>query len=466
MKNFVPLHHRGVRAVAVLVVVCLGLLSGALGAFAQGAGPEYSGGIKVKLNDDGSKYIRFITWGQFWLRATENNPGTAVNGSAEETTFDLGLRRARFLAFTQVSKRYLILAHIGINNQTFNGGGATGTSGTGAYGVGKKPQVFFHDFWNEYAVVQEKEGQFGSLYLGAGLHYWMGLSRMTMASTLNFLTIDAPIFNWPLIENSDQFARMFGLYAKGHLGQLEYRMHASRPFTTNQTPALDKAVDNNLGTNPWSFGGYFKYDFFDKESNLLPFYVGTYVGTKKVFNIGAGFYTNADATKSIASAGDTVSHAINLFAVDAFADLPVGTNGGAVTAHTVFYSSDFGPNYLRNVGIMNIGAADPNYTGTVSQNGFGNTRPTIGTGSTWYTQAGFLLPKFSDKVRLQPFAAYTYQDFDALDEAISSFDAGANVFLDGHHAKLTLQYSNRPIIVNNKKDTSKGEWILQFMIYL
>jgi hypothetical protein len=33
------------------------------------------------------------------------------------------------------------------------------------------------------------------------LHYYMGLSRATMASTLNFLTIDAPIFNWP-IENS------------------------------------------------------------------------------------------------------------------------------------------------------------------------------------------------------------------------------------------------------------------------
>jgi hypothetical protein len=35
-----------------------------------------------------------------------------------------------------------------------------------------------------------------------------------MASTLNFLTIDAPIFNWPLIENSDQFARQMGLFAK------------------------------------------------------------------------------------------------------------------------------------------------------------------------------------------------------------------------------------------------------------
>jgi hypothetical protein len=49
--------------------------------------------------------------------------------------------------------------------------------------------------------------------MGGGLHYYMGLSR-AMASTLNFLTIDAPIFNWPLIENSDQFARQMGLFER------------------------------------------------------------------------------------------------------------------------------------------------------------------------------------------------------------------------------------------------------------
>jgi hypothetical protein len=67
------------------------------------------------------------------------------------------------------------------------------------YGAGKKPG-FFHDAWNEYALVLPERQKF-SLTMGGGLHYYMGLSRATMASTLNFLTIDAPIFNWPLIEN-------------------------------------------------------------------------------------------------------------------------------------------------------------------------------------------------------------------------------------------------------------------------
>jgi hypothetical protein len=38
-------------------------------------------------------------------------------------------------------------------------------------------------------------------------------------------------------------------------------------------------------------------------------------------------------------------------------------NKMAVTAYSVLYDYDFGPNYLRNVGIMNIGSVDPNFTG-------------------------------------------------------------------------------------------------------
>jgi hypothetical protein len=41
-------------------------------------------------------------------------------------------------------------------------------------------------------LIARKDKKF-SFTLGAGLHYYMGLSRLTMASTLNFLTIDAPI---------------------------------------------------------------------------------------------------------------------------------------------------------------------------------------------------------------------------------------------------------------------------------
>jgi hypothetical protein len=67
----------------------------------------------------------------------------------------------------------MILTHFGINNQTFTNGGA-GTSGTGGYGAGKKPGLFFHDAWNEYVVLPEKiKNSVCHLALD---YYYMGLS--------------------------------------------------------------------------------------------------------------------------------------------------------------------------------------------------------------------------------------------------------------------------------------------------
>lgn len=443
-------------------------------ASAQGS-PEYGGGLKFNLNPEGSKYMRFIAWNQVWLRSTDLNPGSQIGDESLSRYEDAGLRRLRLLAYAQISPRYMILTHIGINNQTFINGGASGSTGTGGYGAGKKPGLFFHDAWNEYAIVLPQESKPFSLSVGAGLHYYMGLSRMTMSSTLNYLTVDAPIFNWPLIENSDQFARQIGLFAKGKYYKWEYRFSINKPFATNQNPTnvtdanLARAVDNNNATQ-WSKAGYVEYQFFDKESNFLPYKVGTYLGTKKMFNIGAGFYNAPKGTQTSVN-GVIEEHPINLFAGDIFLDMPIGAKEKkmAITAYSVFYNYDFGPNYLRNLGIMNESITDPSFTGSPALAGAGNLQAMIGTGNIWYTQAGILLPTSSEKpkVRIQPFGAYTYKNFEALDKASNQFDIGANFFLDGHHAKITTQYSTRPVYTAvDNIDTYKGEFIIQLQIYL
>lgn len=445
-----------------------------LEGFSQGS-TDYGAGLKFNLNEDGSKFMRVIAWNQIWMRSAQMNPGTMIGGEATSTATDIGNRRLRFLAYAQISKRYMILTHFGINNQTFINGGAAGTSGTGGYGAGKKPGLFFHDAWNEYAVVLPEKDKKFSFTLGAGLHYYMGLSRLTMASTLNFLTIDAPIFNWPLIENSDQFARQVGLFAKGKYGKLEYRLSYNKPYATNLTPANTTNASNavavdNSGMTKWSKAGYFEYQFLDQEANVLPFKVGSYLGTKKVFNIGAGFYTAPDATKT--SVNSTINkHDIKLFSADVFLDMPIGKkeNKMAVTAYSVLYDYDFGPNYLRNVGIMNIGSVDPNFTGNRAIAGAGNAQPTIGSGNIWYTQAGILLPnkEAKPKVRIQPFGAVTYKNFDALTQSSTQFDVGSNFFIDGHHAKITAQYSTRPVYTSlANRSGSLGDFIVQLQIYL
>jgi hypothetical protein len=450
------------------------LLFISLKGFSQGS-PDYGAGMKFNLNEDGSKFMRVIAWNQIWMRSSQMNPGTMIGGEATSTATDIGNRRLRFLAYAQVSKRYMILTHFGINNQTFINGGAAGSSGTGGYGAGKKPGLFFHDAWNEYAVVLPEKDKKFSMSIGAGLHYYMGLSRLTMASTLNFLTIDAPIFNWPLIENSDQFARQVGLFAKGKYGKLEYRLSYNKPYATNVVPpnstttANAVAVDNS-GMTKWSKAGYFEYQFLDQEANVLPFKVGSYLGTKKVFNMGAGFYTAPDATRS--SVNNTINkHDITLLSADVFLDLPIGKkeNKMAVTGYSVLYDYDFGPNYLRNVGIMNIGSVDPNFTGSRAIAGPGNAQPTIGSGTIWYTQAGILLPnkEAKPKVRIQPFGAVTYKNFDALTQSSTQFDVGSNFFLDGHHAKITTQYSTRPVYTSStNRSGSLGDFVVQLQIYL
>lgn len=188
-----------------------------------------------------------------------------------------------------------------------------------------------------------------------------------------------------------------------------------------------------------------------------------------MLNVGAGFYFNPDGTKSDVS-GNIREHDIRLLSADVFLDLPFGKpeRKMALTAYAVYYNFDFGPNYLRNVGIMNVGSANPNFTGATALAGFGNTQPTIGTGDIVYAQIGLLLPTKSNqpKVRIQPFGAYTYKSFEAFDRANSSFDIGANFFLDGHHAKITPQFSTRPVYTNSSTYSLKGEFLVQLQIYL
>jgi len=421
-------------------------------SLAQGFQP-YEGGLKVKLNDDGTKYFRLLTWHQVWVRHNQNNTGSLRLDQPEESTFDIGLRRSRFLMYAQLNKKFLIVTHFGMNNQNAISGGYLGTDG-------KKPQLYMHDAWVEYEVLGDY------LHLGAGLHYWNGISRLTNASTLNLMTMDAPIFNWTTIEAIDQFARKIGVYAKGRAEGLVYQFALSDPFETNTSEALltDVALYNPYN-NSKVLEGYVHYEFHDKESNLLPYTVGSYLGTKKVFNIGAGFLSNPEGTWNATAGGDTVFNDIFLFSIDVFADIPLaGGANGALTAYAVAYFNDFGPNHVRNIGILNPADGGGSLRG--------NAYPTIGTGRTLYLQAGYLLPHKEGGGMFQPYLGFSNSDFEGVQDAdgenvaVNVLDVGANYYLAGHHAKITLNYRNRPDFTTPSDLQYRPEITLQAMIYL
>jgi len=417
--------------------------------------------LQVSLNEDGSLYFRFAMWLQVWTRAMQLNPGTEVLGKQDAWYGDVGLRRARFLMFGKIAPRTFMLMHIGINNQTFRREGSRGT----------KPGVYFHDAWVEFEA--SKKGYFS---LGGGLLYWNGISRLTNASTITFMSLDAPIVNWPTIEVTDQFARQFGLYAKGKAGLFDYRVAVVRPFAAPFDPAapvVPPSTGNgayNPTANTWGFAGYFQFQFLDIESNVLPYTVGTYIGAKKVFNWGFGGYAQPIGTWYLADPADPTSirkRAQYIASTDLFLDIPFKTeHGGAATWYGVYYRQDFGLNNIRNVGIMNPG--DPG-SGT-SASGRGNQYALLGTGHTGYSELGFLMPGSVGDVgaQFQLYVNTQLSKWEAYQDIMAHVGVGLNAFIHRHNAKVTLEYRNRPIFdasgnVLNRKGNS---FVLQMHLFI
>ena len=434
--------------------------------------PLEIGELKIKLNSKGDQWLKFGISSQIWLRSIENNPGTSVNGVPQEQTYDAGIRRMRLTIQSQLTPSYSVFLQMGINNQNFISGGGTGT---GNNGTGKKASFFFHDAYNELAIIPRNNFQTGksnknNLYLGAGLHSWNGVSRLTSASTTKMLAGDIPIFNFPSIEIADQFSRQLGVFIHGEFDRLNYRFSINKPFATNLKPVVGgPAVDNNQ-SGKLSYSGYAFYQFFNKETTVTSFLPGNNLAVKKVLNIGAGFYTSKDATQSQPSENTFESHPANIFGADIYSEIPLGNKNKemGLTFYSVYYNYNYGPNYLRMSGLLNPGTPDQTFTGQRALEGAGNNRVLMGTGNIWFSQAGFVIPKFSKVLKIQPFFNYALKNMEALNQSGSYYDIGANFYLYGQNARIVAQYSSRPLydITSKTIFDRKGEFLLSLQIVL
>src|SRR5258706_4376575 len=267
---------------------------------------------------------------------------------------------------------------------------------------------------------------------------------------------------------SDQFVRKLGVYAKGKLGRLDYRVSLSKPFVTQTASTSVDPLTVNASYSPKipreALQGYISYQFFDKESSFGPGTTGTYLGKKRVFNIGAGFVQQRRAMWRRASTdvlSDTLYHRLSLWAVNLFYDAPINKQTGtAVTIYTGYFNYDFGKGYLRNVAPMN----PTNGLKNGALNGTGNGVPIIGTGNTIYFQSGY---KFKDNLlgesgTLQFYSAIQYSNYERLNEPMVLVDAGINWLIYGHNSKFTLNYQSRPVFSSQdaKVIDRKGEWVL------
>ncbi len=266
-----------------------------------------------------------------------------------------------------------------------------------------------------------------NLYLGGGLNNFGGISRGNGQGTINMLTIDNNRADWTTYGLSDHNSSHVGMFAKGRFGKLNYRLSindaAVNTFDGNHLTELQPNDEKYLGEailgkGKYAYSGYFDYQFFDQESNVLPYRVGTYLGAKKVFNIGAGFFNHNDALVKNVN-GNLVSGNFNHYAIDAFYDSPIGESG-AITAYAKFQNSEMGDNYV-----------------------YGDV---VGNGNQVSGHVGYLIPKAIKegqnkyKNRLQPYVAYSYRNFTALPKPAEELKVGANWYIDGLNARLGIEY--------------------------
>ncbi len=395
---------------------------------AQGS-PNYDGGFKFSLDEDGSKYLRVISWvqGQAGYLSEESFD---TNGN-ENSQVNFSLRRARVLMFAQIDKNFLILTHFGLNSLNSDALSPTGT--------GDGSQIFLHGAWAQYNLGEHHS-------LGGGLHYYNGISRLNSQSTLNMLTLDNCRQSWATLGLTDQFARHLGVFAKGKFDRLQYRLAVNEALVSSLDERLPVAGGDavyggkrELGSKKAgkTFAGYFDYHFFDQESNLLPYKVGTYLGDKKVFNLGAGFFLHpkgALVDNGTTADANLEGEDVTIFAVDAFYDTPLSEDGSALTAYAVFQDNNYGRDYLFSA---------------------------YGTGQLFYGYLGYVFKGDRSKTRFQPYASYTLNNYDAVDDNRAQLGLGLNAYMNGHNSKLTLEYQYKQF-----GDETNNLLILQAMIYL
>lgn len=390
--------------------------------------------LKQNLNDDGSHYVKATFLNQIWLRYNDNNPGSTIFGYTENETYDIGLRRIRFQFYGQLSDKLFFYTQVGQNNIS--------------YSSPRKQGLFFHDAVVEFAIKKEK------LSIGSGLTGWGGPSRYSAASIGNLLSLDAPLYQQATNDASDQFLRKFSLYAKGKLGMLDYRLALSKPMSIQQSDMVVPINDNasfSFLPSKMQTSAYFMLQLKDKESNLTPYMKGSYLGTKHILNIGFGFLHQNDAMWSTNTNNDTVLSNLNLLAVDFYYDAPLRSgNGSALTAYASISKNNYGTNYMRNIGAMNP-ANGSNNANVI--NGGGSAFPTMGTGTTFYTQLGYVVPKsIIENGKLQAFTALQYSSFDRQSITMKMYEVGFNWYMPNDYTKISLMLQNRPVFEQNQNN--------------
>lgn len=423
--------------------------------------------LRYNLNDSGTQFFQVTFLNQTWLRYNQANPGSTVDNIEQKETFDIGLRRTRIQMFGQLSDKVFVYFQFGQNN--FNSVYNSVPAGN------RKQAAFFHDAVGEYKLSKNN-----ALKLGAGLTINNGLSRFSQPSIGTIMTMDVPVFAQSTVDQTDQFSRKLSVYARGQLGQMDYRFSITDPFPVQSngqgTPKPGIYSGFSANGRHKQYQAYLMWQFFEHEPHLTPYMTGTYLGQKKIFNVSVGSIYQKNAMWNRPSINDSIQYEdMLLICAETFLDMPVNKlKGNAISAYAGYFITNYGKNYLRYNGLMNpMNGTTLNGSNSLSGQGpvYGNAHPMFGSGQILYTQFGYLLPKkFIKSGQIMPYASLTHARYDRLGNlSMDIYNAGINWLIHGHNAKISLDWQNRPTYSLDtdgqvEKGTRKHTFIIQYQI--
>lgn len=356
---------------------------------------------------------------QIWGRYTDLNPGSTIGSNEAVNSLDFSIRRYRIGLKAQPYDYLSFNVQLGNNNLS-------------RYQKDQPPKLL--DAYATWHINDHTK-------ITAGKHAWTGLSRYAAPSTFSAISSDINYSATPSLNVHDDFFRRIAIAAHGQFGQLDYRGIVAKPFTNTLKPSLSEQATFVNEPTAFIYSAYLKYQLFDHESLSSAWSPWSYLGSKKIVALGAGFYHHEKATQSLSN-GDTTFHSMTSLAIDFFADLPM--NKKVFTAYIGFINHDFGPKFIRMVGANN--PADGS-SGLGSLNGKGNSFPITGTGQILFTQLGVGF-KLENEQLIQPNISIQYSNLEYVSENMVLLEGGISYYLDDHSSKLSLSAQRRPVLTN------------------
>ncbi len=347
--------------------------------FLMMAGPAFAG-FKFEIDENSKGEIGF--WTQLWFQYVEDGK----NGI--EDLNDFMIRRAYLYLKGQVTEHIGFFTHIASDR--------VGQDGLDRPSLGLGSGVAWRDLWITFKLSDAFMIQPGRMYVPLTRNFGT-------TSTKAMLTGDLPFFQGGVkggIFYAQKVGRDDGVMIWGNPldGLFQYRLMVSEGVEDGSNP------EDNL-----RFAGRISLNLLEPETGF--YNQGTYLGRKKVLALGVGMDRQDDLTL-----GGRENQNNSIWTVDAFFDHPMGD--GAITMEAAYIDIN---QCTQTHNFSELAAGDD--------------------ARLWYVNAGYLFPGTIGPGRLQPYFRYETGDIDQKDET-AFITGGFNYYLNGHHAKITLDYTH------------------------